>query len=81
MLGQLGVRSIWCIDLPPGAHQLRLATVHEQSGRGGSMYLDVNVETGRSADPSALLAINQAPKPTAFIDPEAKKLLAGGAQE
>lgn len=81
MLGELGVRSIWCIDLPPGAHQLRVATVHEQSGRGGSMYLDVNVETGRSPDPSALLAINQAPKPTAFIDPEAKKLLGTGSQE
>ena len=80
MLGSLGVRTIWCIDLPPGPHQIRVATVHEQSGRGGSMYLDVNVEAGKSPNPEALLTLNQSPKPTAFVDPEAKKLLAGGSQ-
>jgi VWFA-related protein len=80
MLGQLGVRTIWCVDLTPGAHQIRVATVHQQSGRGGSMYLDVTVEAGRVADTSALLTLNQSPKPTAFIDPEAKKLMGGGSQ-
>ena len=82
MLGELGVRSIWCIDLAPGAHQIRVATVHQQSGRGGSMYLDVTVEPGRTSNADALLALSQTPKPTAFIDPEAKKLMAaGGSQE
>lgn len=76
-LGELGVRTIWCVELPPGAHQIRVATVHQQSGRGGSMYLDVTVEAGKAADASALLALNQSPKPTAFIDPEAKKLMGG----
>lgn len=79
-LGALGVRTIWCVELTPGAHQIRVATVHQQSGRGGSMYLDVTVEAGKPADASALLALNQSPKPTAFVDPEAKKLLAGDAR-
>jgi len=82
MLGELGVRTIWCIDLPPGAHQIRVATVHQQSGRGGSMYLDVTVEGGKAFDADALLSLSQSPKPTAFVDPEAKKLMAaaGGSQ-
>jgi VWFA-related protein len=80
MLGGLGVRTIWCIDLPPGSHQVRVATVHQQSGRGGSMYLDVTVEAGKAPTPEALQALAQSPKPTAFVDPEAKKLMAGGSQ-
>ena len=72
---------IWCIDLPPGPHQIRVATVHQQSGRGGSMYLDVTVEAGKVPTPEALLALNQSPKPTAFIDPEAKKLMAAGRSQ
>lgn len=80
MLGELGVRTVWCIDLPPGAHQVRVATVHQQSGRGGSMYLDVGVEAGKATDPGALLALNQSPKPTAFIDPDAKKLMTAGGR-
>ena len=75
VLAQLGLRTIWCIDLAPGPHQVRVATVHEQSGRGGSMYLDVLVEPGQPANPRALVALSQAPKPTAFVDPEAKKLM------
>ena len=50
MLGELGVRTIWCVDLAPGPHQIRVATVHQQSGRGGSMYLDVTVEAGRASN-------------------------------
>ena len=76
-LGALGVRTIWCIDLPPGSHQVRVGTVHQQSGRGGSMYIDVLVEAGQPSNAAALMALAQAPKPTAFIDPEAKKLMAG----
>lgn len=81
MLGQLGVRTIWCIDLPPGAHQIRVATVHQQSGRGGSMYLDVTVEAGKPADATALISLNQSPKPTAFVDPEARKLMAAAGSQ
>ena len=44
MLGELGVRTIWCIDLPPGAHQIRVATVHQQSG---PRRLDVPRRHGR----------------------------------
>jgi hypothetical protein len=76
MLGTLGLRTIWCIDLSPGPHQVRVATVHQQSGRGGSMYLDLTVEAGQVPAPEALLTLSQSPKPTAFIDPEAKKLMA-----
>jgi len=75
MLGTLGLRTIWCIDLPPGPHQVRVATVHQQSGRGGSMYLDLTVEAGQVPAPEVLLTLSQSPKPTAFIDPEAKKLM------
>jgi hypothetical protein len=76
-LGALGLRTVWCVDLLPGPQQIRVATVHLQSGRGGSMYLDVLVEAGQPFDASALAALAQAPKPTAFVDPEAKKLMSG----
>ena len=81
-LGALGLRTVWCIDLPPGPHQVRVATVHQQTGRGGSMYLDVTVEAGKTPTPEALQTLSQTPKPTAFVDPEAKKLMAppGGSQ-
>jgi len=81
-LGALGLRTVWCIDLPPGPHQVRVATVHQQTGRGGSMYLDVTVEAGKPPTPEALQTLSQTPKPTAFVDPEAKKLMAppGGSQ-
>lgn len=75
MVGTLGVRSVWCIDLAPGAHQIRVATVHGQSGRGGSLFLDVDVDAGAPPNTAALQALAQAPKPTAFVDPEAKKLI------
>lgn len=75
MVGALGVRSVWCIDLAPGSHQIRVATVHGQSGRGGSLFLDVDVDAGTPPNTAALQALAQAPKPTAFIDPEAKKLI------
>ncbi len=79
-LGQLGVRSIWTIDLAPGSHQVRLATVHRQSGRGGSMYLDVAVEAGRPLATEALRALAATPRPTAFIDPQVKALMGARAQ-
>jgi VWFA-related protein len=79
-LGMLGVRTVWCVDLAPGPHQVRVATVHQQTGRGGSMYLDVVAEAGQPLNPAALAALAQAPKPTAFIDPEAKKLMTGGSE-
>ena len=44
----------------------------------------VNAADPANAKPShqaALLTINQSPKPTAFIDPEAKKLMAGGGSQ
>ena len=80
-LGMLGLRTIWCVDLPPGPHQVRVATVHQQSGRGGSMYIDVVAEAGQPVHPAALSALAQAPKPTAFIDPEAKKLMTAGSDQ
>jgi hypothetical protein len=79
-LGALGLRTVWCIDLPPGPHQIRVATVHQQTGRGGSMYLDVTVEAGKAPTPEVLQTLSQTPKPTAFVDPEAKKLMTGGSQ-
>lgn len=80
MLGSLGVRTVWCIDLPPGAHQVRVATVHQQTGRGGSMYLDVTVEPGTPTHADALEALTRIPKPTAFVDPDAKKFMTAGSQ-
>ncbi|MCC6164834.1 MAG: VWA domain-containing protein [Acidobacteria bacterium] len=79
-LGQLGVRTIWSVELTPGSHQIRLATVHRQSGRGGSMYLDVAVEAGRPLATGALRALAATPRPTAFIDPHVKTLMEAGSQ-
>ncbi len=76
-VGALGLRTIWCIDLAPGTHQVRVATVHRQSGRGGSMFLEVMADLGQPANRAALQALSEAPKPTAFVDPEAKRLMAG----
>ncbi|HTV01585.1 MAG TPA: VWA domain-containing protein [Luteitalea sp.] len=77
-VGMLGVRSVWCVDLPPGPHQVRVATVHKQTGRGGSMYVDIVAEAGQPLNPAALVSLAQAPKPTVFVDPEAKKLMDAG---
>ncbi len=76
-VGALGLRTIWCVDLAPGMHQLRVATVHEESGRGGSMFLEVMVDAAQPPNAAALLALARAPKPTAFVDPEVQRLIAG----
>ena len=59
VLTATGLRSVWAIDLPKGRHQLRVASIHPATGRGGSVYLDVDVSeaigaAARCADRVAL---------------------------
>ena len=74
-IARQGLRSIWTIDLPPGAHQIRVATLHPPSGRGGSLFLDVTVDPDAPVDPASLVTVTETPRPTAFLSPEAERLL------
>lgn len=63
-----GLRSVWAIDLPAGRHQLRVASADVETGRGGSVYLDVDVP--REKLPAGLLVASRtlSAMPTAFTD-------------
>ncbi len=50
------VRSIWAVDLPSGRHQIRVATVDMATGRGGAVYLDVDVPGRDQLPPDVLIA-------------------------
>ena len=78
-IGARGLRSLWAVDLPPGTHQVRVATVHPVTGRSGSMYVDLVVHADHAVDTANLAAVAEHPMPTAFIAPEITALLQGGA--
>jgi VWFA-related protein len=69
ILEATGLRSIWAIDLPPGRHQVRVASIDGPTSRGGSVYLDVNVTKGTQV-PSGMLVASRylTAMPTAFTD-------------
>jgi len=69
VLTATGLRSVWAIDLPRGHHQLRVASVDSGTGRGGSVYLDLDVPDGPALPPGALVASRfLSMMPTAFSD-------------
>jgi VWFA-related protein len=69
VLTATGLRTVWAIDLAKGRHQLRVASVHPPTGRGGSVYLDVDL-SNRTAQPLGVLIASRflSTMPTAFAD-------------
>jgi VWFA-related protein len=68
ILSATGLRSVWAIELPTGRHQVRVASVDVGTGRGGSVYLEVDV-AGGTAPPGALVASRfLSSMPTVFAD-------------
>lgn len=64
-----GLRSVWAIELPKGRHQVRVAAIDPARGRGGSVYLDVDVPDGDGLPPSPLVASRLlSVMPTVFAD-------------
>ncbi len=69
VLGATALRSVWAIALPKGQHQLRVASIDTATGRGGSVYLDVNVPDGEGLPPVPLVASRiLSMMPTVFAD-------------
>ena len=69
VLTATGLRSVWAIELPPGKHQLRVASIDVATGRGGSVYLDVTVPNGTALPPGVLVASRFLSRmPTVFAD-------------
>ena len=70
ILSATGLRSIWSIDLPRGRHQVRVASIDSDTGRGGSVYVDVDVPDGPVLPPGPLVASRfLSMMPTVFSDP------------
>lgn len=68
VLAGTSLRSVWAVDLAKGQHQLRVATIDTATGRGGSVYLDVDV-SGDILPPGMLVASRfLAIMPTVFTD-------------
>jgi VWFA-related protein len=68
VLAATALRSVWAVDLPKGRHQLRVASI-DAAGRGGSVYLDVDVPEGTGLPPGALVASRLlSMMPTVFAD-------------
>lgn len=67
VLGATGLRSIWAIDLPAGRHAVRVGSIDLSNGRGGSVYLDVDIPKGPA--PGMLIASRLlSVMPTVFAD-------------
>lgn len=71
------VRTVWAVELPPGEHQIRLATVDARSGRGGSVFVDVNIPANGGATGVILASQALSGMPTAFVDKEVGPFLSG----
>jgi hypothetical protein len=69
ILAATGLRSVWAIDLPAGVHHLRVASIDVETGRGGSVYLDVEVPRGTGLPAGVLVASHVlSAMPTVFTD-------------
>lgn len=69
ILAATALRTVWAVDLPKGRHQLRVASVHAATGRGGAVYLDVDVSDDKTVPPGALIASRLLSRmPTVFSD-------------
>jgi VWFA-related protein len=75
LLGASALRMVSTLDLPAGAHQVRLAVLEEPSGVGGAVHLDVAVPD-RGLPPGIGVGSRAwARVPTAFVDPPAAAAL------
>ena len=69
ILTATGLRSVWAVDLPKGRHQIRVASVEPATGRGGAVYLEVDVTDESRQLPGALVASRfLSVMPTVFSD-------------
>ena len=69
ILTATGLRTVSAVDLPKGRHQLRVGSVHTATGRGGAVYLDVDVSGDKALPPGALIASRVLSRmPTPFSD-------------
>jgi hypothetical protein len=69
ILANTGLRSVWAIDLPDGLHQLRVASNETGAGRGGSVYLDVDVRNDKASAAGMLVSSRfLSMMPTVFVD-------------
>ncbi len=75
VLSASALRTVWAIELAPGEHQLRLAAVDEQTGRGGSLYLDLRVDAAQPPQGIAVASRALSMVPTAFMDRDIARLL------
>ncbi len=70
-----GLRSVWVVDLPPGLHQVRLATLQPSRGLHGLAAVDLEVVPSAPSDLDALAAEMADARPTAFVDSRLEALL------
>jgi VWFA-related protein len=69
VLGASSLRSVWAVDLPPGVHQLRVAARDTSAGRGGSVFLEVEIPPENRPAPGVLVASRfLSLMPTVFVD-------------
>lgn len=67
------LRSLWAVTLPPGRHQVRVATLDAATGRGGAVYLDLDVPSATRAPDLFVSSELQASMPTLFADEQVKR--------
>jgi hypothetical protein len=68
ILSASALRSVWAIDLPVGVHQLRVAALDTATGRGGSVYVELDIP--RAQPPPGILLASRflSLMPTTFVD-------------
>jgi VWFA-related protein len=76
-LENTALRTVWAVELPPGEHQVRLAAVDELSGRGGSVFVDVDIRKGEAPRGVLVASLALSSMPTAFVDRDVVQLLSG----
>jgi VWFA-related protein len=68
VLGASGLRSVWAVELSPGVHQLRVAALDTETGRGGSVYLEVEIPRDAPAPGTLIASRFLSLMPTPFVD-------------
>jgi VWFA-related protein len=71
------LRTIWAVELTPGEHQIRFAATDDLSGRGGSIFVDVDVPKGLKPHGVLVASLALSAMPTAFVDRDVVSLLSG----
>lgn len=75
LLRASALRFLPVVDLPRGRHEVRIALLDEHSGAGGSLFLGVAVPDAGMPAGISLGSRTWANVPTAFVEPEAGKVL------